>query len=654
MNDSSRKDMLDRAAALLAHDPAAAERKAREVLAAVSGNPNATLILGSALRRQGRADQAIAVLAPLVATFPRAAISRFELGMALADLGRADEAIEELRTATELDVSNPDAWQALGALLFDRGDARGADAAFANHHLSLVRDPALYPAVEALQSGRLPEAEAMLRSFVQLRPDDHLATTLYAEALSRRGKHTDAAVLLRLVLKKAPSNHLVRFRLARELYQEQDFEGTIEELGRLLAAEPGNPSYRNLMAGALAQASDFDAAIALYESLLQSHPDVSPTWTNYAHSLRVVGRSADATAAYRRSIALDSMSDDAYLGLANLKNASLNEADIAEMRELSQRSDLTEVARERLAYALGQGLEDRGDYAGAFAAYAAGAAAHAERGAYRADDFTRSARSVTSLMNARFFEDRADFGAPNPDPIFIVGLPRSGSSLIEQILSSHSKVEGLGELRDLPDIMARIGALPEGAKVLARENSVALGEAYVAASRARRRASRAFFVDKLPNNFFYTGLIHLVLPNAKIIDARRHPMACCFSAFKQHFAQGQEFSYRLRDVGHYYRDYVRLMAHFDQVLPGRVHRVIYEELVDDPQREISSLLDYCGLEFEPACLAFHETERAVRTPSSEQVRRPIFREGLEQWRHFAPWLAPLEEALGPALDTWRR
>jgi tetratricopeptide (TPR) repeat protein len=647
------KAIIDRAGALLASDPAGAELEARQALRQAPSNPNATLILGSALRRQGRSAEAIAVLEPLVSAFPRADLSRYELGMALADAGQAEAAIDALRTATGLNPGNPETWRALGALLFDQGDTRGADLAFAGHHRALVRDPALQPAVDALYGGRPADAEGILRRIVEASPDDLMARTLLGEALSRLGRHADAAYALRRVLALAPDNHLVRFRLARELYQEQNYREAAEHLEALLEAEPANPSYRNLLAGALAQGLDFGRAVELYEAVLASHPKHATTWVNYGHVLRVVGRTPEAVGAYRRAIALDARLAEPYLGLANLKNASLTAADVEAVRELGGRADLSPTERQRLDLALGQALEDAGDYAGAFAAYAASADARRAETRYDPDAFTRRVREIAQLMTSGFFAARTGFGAQAPDPIFVVGLPRSGSSLVEQILASHSGVEGVGELAELANVARRVGFFPEGVANLKAERAATLGEAYLDASRDWRRLGRPFFVDKMPNNFEFAGLIQLILPNAKIIDVRRHPMATCFSAFKQYFAQGQAFSNRLSDLGRFYRDYVRLMAHFDQALPGRVHRVIYEDLVADPEAEIRGLLGYCGLEFEAACLAFDQTQRPVRTPSSEQVRRPIFREGLEQWRNFEPWLGPLEEALGSALETWR-
>src|SRR6185312_12691751 len=542
----------------------------------------------------GRTGEAIAVLEPLVQAFPRAHPSRFELGMALADAGRPDEAIAMLRVATELNSFNPEAWSALGALLFDRGDARGADAAFTSHHLSLIRDPRLFAAAEALYGARVAEAETMLASIVGTGSDDSLARMLYADALSRSGKHGAAAAVLRGVLEKSPQNHLVRFRLARELYHEQDLAEAADEVARLIDAEPNNPGYRNLQAGVLSQSGDQARAIELYEGLIASHPAYAANWINYGHALRIVGRGADAADAYRRAIALDPALPEAWLGLANLKNASLGEVDLPGIRELADRSDLSALDRERVGLALGQALEDLGDYAGAFDAYARGAAAHRAAVSYAADSFTQRVDRICGLMDAAFFADRPGFGSEGRGPIFVVGLPRSGSSLVEQILASHSAVEGVGELADLAKLAAQVGDYPEGAAALAHEAAASLGESYLARSRAYRRTGRPHFVDKMPNNFEYVGLIQLILPNARIVDVRRHPMAVCFSAFKQHFAQGQDFSYDLIDAGRYYRDYLRLMRGFEAALPGRVHKLIYEDLVEAPEAEIRRLLDYCG------------------------------------------------------------
>ena len=352
---------------------------------------------------------------------------------------------------------------------------------------------------------------------------------------------------------------------------------------------------------------------------------------------------------------------EAYWSLANLKTFRFDAADIDAMRLQLQRDDLAKDQRAQFEFALGKALEDAADYEAAFAHYAKGNELRRETIPYEAGDASiRVHRSVTTYTS-RFYSKRVDWGATAPDPIFVVGLPRSGSTLIEQILSSHSQVEGTMELPEIISITRELRAQSANADgrsyhdVLATKSADdirALGEAYIARTRIQRKSTAPFFIDKMPNNFFHVGLIHLILPNAKIIDARRHPLACCFSGFKQYFARGQNFSYGLEDLGRYYRDYVALMAHFDAVLPGRVHRVIYERMVDDTEHEVRRLLDYCGLPFEPGCLRFFENERPVRTASSEQVRRPIYREGVDHWRHFEPWLSPLKAALGDVLEHY--
>jgi hypothetical protein len=331
------------------------------------------------------------------------------------------------------------------------------------------------------------------------------------------------------------------------------------------------------------------------------------------------------------------------------------------MRAQLGRDDLSADDRLQLEFALGKALEDAGEYQSSFAHYARGNALRVEQVPYDAGITSARFLHARTLYTREFFQARAGSGCAAADPIFIVGLPRSGSTLIEQILASHSQVEGTMELPEITSLTRALrqrqdgGESPSYHDELARlgpDELRALGDSYLERTRIQRKTGAPYFIDKMPNNFAHIGLIQLCLPNAKIIDARRHPMACCFSGFKQHFARGQSFSYRLSDLGRYYRDYVELMAHFDQALPGRIHRVIYERIVDDTEAEVRRLLDYCGLEFESGTLRFFENERPVRTASSEQVRQPIYREGLEHWRHFDLWLAPLREALGEVLQCY--
>jgi tetratricopeptide (TPR) repeat protein len=416
----------------------------------------------------------------------------------------------------------------------------------------------------------------------------------------------------------------------------------------------------NLLAASLSLVGEYDRVLALYERLLGDYPKQPKLWLNYGHTLRTVRRGKDAAEAYRHCIALAPGLGDAYWSLANLKVAAFAPAEIALMRERLRRPDLVDEDRLHFNFALGKALEDGGEYADAFEHFQAGAAIRRTGLNYDPEANTTEMRRSQGLFTTGFFADRADAGCRSDAPIFIVGLPRSGSTLVEQILASHSAVEGTAELPELGLIaagLARAGAAHEGyPEILASlgmRELAALGERYIELTRVYRKLGRPHFLDKMPNNFQHLGLIHLILPKARIVDVRRHPLGACFSAFKQHFAQGQAFSYDLTDLGRYYRDYVALIAHFEAVLPGRVHRVIYEDLVQDPEGEVRRLLQYCCLPFEPPCLKFYENDRAVRTVSSEQVRRPIFREGLERWWAYEPWLGPLKEALGPVLQHWR-
>jgi Flp pilus assembly protein TadD len=643
-----------RASAILATDPAAAGRAARAVLRVAPNDPRALLILASAHRRGGDPAAALAILTPLAKAYPRAAHTHYELGASLAARGRSAAAIAALRHAVSLKGDLVEAWRALGDQLFLEGDTAGAEAAFAAHDRATVTDPALAAAADALHAGRIEEAEQRLRRHLTARPNDATALRLMAQVLMRLERHGDAETLLAHALGLEPAHDGARFAYANALFHQQKAAEALSQVERLLAGDPAEPAYRNLLAGCLGLIGDFDRAIETYDGLLAQFPKQPRLWLNLGHALRAVGRRRDAVNAYRRAIALAPGLGDAYWSLANLKVAPLSSDDERAMELQLRRGDLAADDRLHLLYALGKSLEDRGDHAGAFKRYAAGAALRRAASAYDPGELTALTRRSEALFTPAFFDARRGAGSPAPDPIFIVGLPRSGSTLVEQILASHSAVEGTMELPDIGIIAGGVGrSYPEALADLDGPAPRDLGEAFLRRTRIQRKLGRPFFIDKMPNNFRHIGLIHLILPRARIIDARRHPLGSCFSAFKQHFAQGQTFSYDLEDLGRYYRDYVALMAHFDRALPGRIHRVIYEDLVEDTEGEVRRLLDYCGLPFEAACLRFHENDRPVRTVSSEQVRRPIFKEGLDQWRRYEPWLDPLKAALGPALEAWR-
>jgi tetratricopeptide (TPR) repeat protein len=422
-------------------------------------------------------------------------------------------------------------------------------------------------------------------------------------------------------------------------------------LDDILAEEPESVGHWNLKAATLGRLGDFEDAIGIYESVIERAPMHPRVWTSYGHMLKTVGRQADGIAAYRKALELKPTLGEAWWSLANLKTVRFDEADVSAMQEALRSPELKEEDRFHLDFALGKAFHDAGRYDEAFEHYSSANALRLRIHPYNPDKISRIVDQCLDAFIAEAFAERSG-GCDSPAPIFILGMPRAGSTLVEQILSSHSLVEGTSELPDVPAIVRKQGEYPADVLGLSAEQRVALGEEYLKRSSVQRRTERPFFIDKLPNNWLFVPFIQLILPNAKIIDARRHPMACCFSNFRQHFARGQEFTYDLGHVGRYYADYVRLMAHIDRVLPDRVHRVIYENTVDDTETEVRRLLDYCGLEYESACLEFYKTERAVRTASSEQVRRPIYREATDEWRAYEKHLGALERALGPVLDAY--
>jgi predicted Zn-dependent protease len=654
---------LAHAARLLPTSPSLAEAQSREILKVAPGQPQAMLLLAAALRRQGSAAAARDLIRPLVAARPDWVEAQVELGMALGAAGQPREAAAALSRAVKVAPDHAQAWRALADELTAIGDTDGADAAYARHIRASVRDPELVAAASALCDNDLPVAERLLRAFLKRHPTDVAAIRMLAETAIRLGRYDPAEKLLARCLELAPSFTAARYNYATVLHRLNKPAEAIVELDVLLAQDPRHPAYRNLKAASLGRIGEYDAAIGIYDGVLRDHPAQPKVWMSYGHALKTVGRQADCIAAYRRSLELAPSLGEAWWSLANLKTVRFTEEDAAVMGRELARSDMSDEDRFHLHFALGKALEDSKDYAASFEHYAAGNALRRRTLDYDADHTSEHVRRSKAVLTAGFFAKRAGQGCARPDPIFIVGLPRSGSTLIEQILSSHSQVEGTQELPDIIALARRIGgrpsraaddAYPEALADLSPEDLRALGEEYLDRAQVHRKLGRPFFIDKMPNNFAHLGLIQLILPNAKIVDARRHPLGCCFSGFKQHFARGQGFTYDLVDIGRYYADYVALMAHFDAVLPGRVHRVIYEEMVADPEAQVRALLNHCGLPFEAACLKFYENDRAVRTASSEQVRQPIYADAAEHWRNFEPWLGPLKASLGPVLETYPR
>jgi len=631
------------------------------LLAAASPPRDATGSLATALTHAerllaGRPAAAAAQAQEILKLVPAHAQALLILGQALAATGDPAGAADALRRAVDADRDLAPAWRMLGDLALARGDEAGADAAYAQSLRAAARDPELLAAAVALCENRLPDAERALKGRLKQQPTDVAAIRMLAELATRIGRYTDAENLLARALELSPSFTGARHNYAVVLFRQGKTAEALDELAGLLAEDPDNPAYRMLQAAALATLGDYGEAIAGYERLTREAPGQPKLWLSLGHALKTAGRQADAIAAYRQALRLAPGLGEAWWSLANLKTVRLADAEIAQIQAQLARPEAGDDDRLHLHYALGKALEDAGEAQAAFDHYAKGARIRRAQVGYDAGLTHDQVARAKALFTPAFFAERAGQGAEAPDPIFIVGLPRSGSTLIEQILASHSAVEGTMELPEIAAISRRVSELggdyPEGLGRLPGPELSRLGRLFLERTRVQRKAGKPFFIDKMPNNWAHLGLIASILPNAKIVDARRHPMATGFAAFKQHFARGQHFSYDLADLGRYWRDYADLMAHFDAVLPGRVHRVFYERMVEDTEGEVRRLLAYCGLPFEEACLRFYETERAVRTASSEQVRRPIYREGLDQWRRFEPWLGPLADALGDAVSTY--
>ena len=520
------------------------------------------------------------------------------------------------------------------------------------HPVSHRWHPRLLEAAAALHDNRLDVAERLLKPHLKEDPFDARAIRMLAELAWRIGRLHDAEHLLRRAVEIAPGFTAARAQLALVLGRLGRPAEALSLLEELFESDGENIGHLNLKAATVARLGDFDEAIQLYESVLARAPNQPRVWLSYGHMLKTVGRQAEGIEAYRKAIAHRPELGEAWFSLANLKTVKFDEADMAAMRAALALPGLADEDRFHLDFALGKALHDAGQYDAGFAHFASGNARRLKGQPYDRARISAAVDKAIVTYSREAIAERAGGGCPSRDPIFIVGMPRAGSTLIEQILASHSLVEGTSELPDLPALARREPGYPGRVLKLSADERVAIGEEYLKRVSVQRRTDKPYFIDKLPNNWLFVPFIQLVLPNAKIIDARRHPMGCCFSNFRQHFARGQDFTYDLTDVGRYYAEYVRLMGHVDGALPGRVHRVLYERMVDDTEAEIRALLAYCGLEFEPACLAFHETQRAVRTASSEQVRQPIYRDATDEWQHYEGHLSPLKKALGEVLEYY--
>ena len=648
------------------------ERRFSDLLLAgedlLAKNPNlrdVRLLVAIALRYLNRIPEALATLADLERRDPRFSRLHEERGQCFIVLRQAPEAIGAFLEAVNINHALPSSWRMLEGLYRMTGQADNAAMA-AGHVATLDKLPQeIVTATGLFADGDLEAAEPLVRAFL-LRHGDHVeAMRLLARIGMAHRVFEDAEILLAAVLERAPGYRAARREYAEVLVELHKYVEARAQLDRLLTEEPGNRTFRQLYATAAVGLGEHERAIGLYRELLTGTPRDADLHLSVAHAQKTLGRREEAVDSYHRAAESRTDFGDAYWSLANLKTYRFTDAELARMRIAESEPSTGAVDRYHLCFALGKALEDQGDFAESFRYYQKGNALKHSESKYRPDIIETNTRQQIEVCTPDFFAHRRGWGAQNADPIFIVGLPRSGSTLIEQILASHSAVEGTQELANVQQIVAVLrgrdpdlndSRYPRILRQIERDAFSRLGGQYLEGARVyrgRKPGVVPFFIDKMPNNFRHLGLIHLMLPNARIIDARREPMACCFSNFKQLFAQGQEFTYSLEDIALYYRTYLELMRHWDTVLPGCILRVQHEDVVGDLEGAVRRILAHCGLQFEPQCLEFHKTQRSVRTASSEQVRLPLYRDGLDQWKHFEPYLEPLARALGDSLERYR-
>lgn len=552
----------------------------------------------------------------------------------------------------------PAAWRVAAIATRAIGDASAADRLDLEAIAAGSRRPGLAAAQKEFAADRLEEAEVLVRNYLRSEdPEDSGAALLLARIAARCGAYQQAENLARRALLLAPGYDEARMALALIQYDARDADAALTTLEALLARVPDHLRALALKAGIFVQLRRMTDADETFLQIHLYHPEDSRGWMNHAFMLKTIGRADDAIAAYRRAIATNPGNGQAWWGLANLKTVRFDEVDIAAMNAALAHEDISTEERLHFYFALGRALEGARRYKEAFANFATGANLRLMQTPNDPGKVRANVARAAQVFTSQFFAERRGWGCPAEDAIFIVSLPRSGSTLVEQILASHSAIEGTEELYDLERIALEIapdqphGYLDKIAS-LNRDEVRALGEAYLSSTARFRKSGKPRFTDKMPSNWVFAGLIRLILPNAKIIDIRRHPLDCGVALFTQHFNWGIDFSYDLDHIGQFYSAYVRQMSHFDRAAPQAIHHLTHEALVDDLEGEVRRMLDYLNLPFKPACLKFHETKRAVHTPSSEQVRRPINRDGQGRWCLYEPWLGPLKEALGAVLDHY--
>ncbi len=603
-----------------------------------------------AYRYVGARDLALETLSHLKFLSPSHSRAHQEEGHLYRDGGAGEQALQAYSRALALNPSLESSLRESVTLLKAMRRERQAVGLQVQLEALLALPQPLRVAMDLMAQNKLLKAEALCRHFLQQQPKHVPGMRLLADIGLRLGILEDAEFLLESAATFAPTDLQVQMEYVQVLRKRQKFQTALAQAQQLMSAHPTNPQVKSLCAIEHMQTGDFSTALTLLDEVLVQVPDDARTLVTKGHALKTAGRADEAIQTYRRATAVHPEHGESYYSLANLKVYRFDDAQVDAMQAVEANPNLGFMDRVYLNFALAKAFEDRNEYATAFTYYAQGNSLKKAQSRYDSERMHEELAQVKRICDQQLFASRAEFGAASPDPIFILGLPRAGSTLLEQILSSHSQVDGTLELPNILSLSQRLRrqaggqGYPDGLLDLSAQECQEFGAAFIEDTRIHR-AGAPFFIDKMPNNFRHIGLIKLILPNAKIIDARREPMACCFSGFKQLFAEGQEFSYDLKDIGEYYRDYVDLMSHWDAVLPGFVLRVQHEDVVADLETQVRRMLEFCGLPFEESCLRFFETERNVRTPSSEQVRQPIFTDSIEQWRNFEPWLTPLVSTL---------
>ena len=599
-------------------------------------------------------DRALSTLQKLIDIEPTYGRAWQERGHIFMSRNNILEARSAFQQAVTLNSSLIASWRMLMLLVDSKLDHKAHEYYKDQYQRLAALPPELLGVRNMMEEGKLSKAEQLCRNFLQKNPKNIEGMRLLADLGVKTNVLDDAEFILESALVYEPDNRLVRFDYMNVLYKRQKFELCMEQAQVLLDAEPENRQYRFAYANQCVAVGRFEEALALYDEFVAADPDAAPAHLLRGHTLKTVGRVEEAVEAYRSVYRARPDFGDAFWSLANLKTYQFDSTEIEHMRE-HQQSDATALEDKiHFSFALGKAMEDAEDYAASAKYYLLGNELKKEQTQYDKERMSYKLELQQKFCTTELFQNFGNSGCLAPDPIFIVGLPRAGSTLLEQILASHSMVDGTLELNNIPAIAHRLNGrrsvneeprYPQVLEKLTPEIAQRLGQTYIDETQVHREGA-PFFIDKMPNNFRDIGLIKMILPNAKIIDARRHPMSCCFSGFKQLFFEGQEFTYGLEEVGAYYRNYVELMDHWDDVLPAFVLRVQHEDVVDDLEGQVRRMLDFCGLPFEQSCVDFHENKRSVRTPSAEQVRQPIFRTALDAWQNYEQWLGPLKQSLG--------